>query len=302
MRARSALLVVSLVAGGLAMTAAPAQGAFHLMKVREVYAGDALNPSAEFIELQMFQSGQNLVTGHSVVIYNGAGAPLQTITMNSNVANAQNQRTILIATSAAETVFMVDADFSMTAGIPEGAGKVCFDPEPNPIDCVAWGSYTGPTTNTGPPFGGGIPQGQSIERKINAGCATLLEGADDTNNSANDFQAVTPTAEPNSAAPNETACGGGGGGGGGGGSRATNIKAKVRGSRAIITGKIQPPAPGDKVSLTLSADGEKVGKKKDALDSQSQFKKALRVPPGSTRCKVTVRYEGDAVGKKKFAC
>ena len=303
MKARSALLVVSLVGGLLGASAQPANAVFHFIKVREVYAGSTLNASSQFVELQMYSSGQNLVAGHSVVVYNNAGGEVQRFTFTGPVANGQNQRTILVATTQAQNQFGVTADLTMaTAVIPKEGGKVCFDPEPNEVDCVAWGNTTG-TDATGPPFNpaGGIPDGQSIERKIGAGCSTLLEAGDDTNNSANDFQPVSPNPESNSAPPNETGCGGAGGGGGGE-ARATNIKAKVRGSRAIVTGKIQPPAPGDKVTLTLSADGERVGKKKDALDPQSRFKKAFRLPSGSSRCKVTVRYEGDPVGKKKFAC
>ena len=46
----------------------------------------------------------------------------------------------------------------------------------------------------------------ALRRKIGAGCATLLEAGDDTNNSAADFEAVFPSPRPNSVTPTEHAC------------------------------------------------------------------------------------------------
>ena len=54
----------------------------------------------------------------------------------------------------------------------------------------------------------------ALRRKIGAGCATLLEAGDDTNNSAADFEAVFPGPRPNSVPPTEHACWSGGPGGG----------------------------------------------------------------------------------------
>jgi len=38
-----------------------ADATFHLMRIREVYPGSAANPGAEYVELQMYASGQNFV-------------------------------------------------------------------------------------------------------------------------------------------------------------------------------------------------------------------------------------------------
>ena len=65
------------------------------------------------------------------------------------------------------------------------------------------------TGNAGSPIAPtGIPAGSSISRKINRGCRTSLEAADDTNNSSADF-AVTdpPTPKGNAVTPNEKICG-----------------------------------------------------------------------------------------------
>ncbi|HEX2024904.1 MAG TPA: hypothetical protein VHH92_00760, partial [Actinomycetota bacterium] len=78
-----------------------------------------------------------------------------------------------------------------------------------------------------------------------------------------------------------------------------------RGTRATITGRIDPPAPGEKVSLTFFANGSplrKIAKKSATLNDQSRFRKAFRVPTESTRCKVKVRFRGAMVGQKGFRC
>lgn len=207
MKARSALIVMSLVVLGLGATAQPASASFHLIKIREVYAGSLLNPNSQFIELQMFASNQTQTGNHLVVIYDASDTPSSTYTLD-NVSNGANQATILLASTAATAEFGVTADEIITGGsIPAAGGKICFDA--TNIDCVAWGDYAGSSTGVGSPapaLGGG----QSIERNISAGCATLLEASDDTNNSANDFQTATPSPRPNSVTPTETECTGGG--------------------------------------------------------------------------------------------
>jgi hypothetical protein len=308
------LLVVSSLAGaGLVSSSSPAMADFHLMLIREVFAGTAMNANAEFIELQMYSSGQNFVSGKQVRVYGAAGNQVASVTFSANVPNGSNQRSILVATPEAQAAFGVAADLSMTAAIDGAGGKACFvDPSTDPpppypratgavdsfIDCVSWGSYS--PTDVGTPAAA-IPPGSSIERKISGGtCATALDSGDDTNNSAADFQVATPSPRPNSATPTEQPCGAGG-------ATATvqGLKTKVKGTRAIITGRIAPPAPGDKVVLTLFANGSplrKIAKKSAELNGDSEFKKRFTIPGGATRCKVRVGFNGDTVGQKKFRC
>ena len=78
------------------------------------------------------------------------------------------------------------------------------------IDCVAWGSYSGCGSFCdgvgSPAASGGIPSGQSIARRIDRGCATQLDPADDTNDSATDFAVAAPSPRSNQTTPTETAC------------------------------------------------------------------------------------------------
>lgn len=206
-------LAVAVFAG---LAAAPAQASFHLMMIREVFAGSVAgaDPNAAYVELQMYSSGQNFVAGHSVRVYDAAGKEVA-VPLSANVARGENQSTILVATAG------IAADATLPAGaIKAAGGAVCFDG----LDCVSWGNFTGAAKIAGPAGtpAGAIPDGLALQRTIGRGCATALDGADDSDNSAADFVAVTPAPRPNSVAPTEQLCSsspGSGGGAGGGGDR-----------------------------------------------------------------------------------
>ena len=73
-----------------------------------------------------------------------------------------------------------------------------------PVDCVAWGAFTGQAalteyaeTSVGNPADpGGITPGKALERSIAPNCPTWLEAEDDTDDSATDFNEVAPNPEP----------------------------------------------------------------------------------------------------------
>ncbi len=192
------------IAVAMLLFAAPsAHGAFHLMKVTEVYPGaTGANPNDAFIELQMFEGGQNLVGGHKVDYYTASGALLGSYTIAGNVANGQDQRKILIgdvAVVGATPDFVVDQLGEALKGGTATGGAVCF-PDAQPPDCVTWGNFTpqagfpNPQTANAPV----IPDGQSLTRSTAAGCPSLLEPGDDTDNSAVDFFLGAPNPENNS--------------------------------------------------------------------------------------------------------
>lgn len=299
-------LIASLAAGGLVASPPPANAAFHLMMIREVSAGSDAGQAGDFVELQMYASDQNFVAGKHVRIFQG-GMVKASATFAGNVANGANQATILVSPDPS-----LAADATLTAEIPAGGGKACFVDETTPpyprsvdsvdtlIDCVAWGTEVG-DANTGP-AALAIPAGQSIERTITRGCPTALDLPDDTNNSAADFQVAAPSPRPNSDTPTETPCSPGSPGGA---PVLQGLKTKVKGNRATIAGKVQPPAPGDNVKLTFFANGSrlrKVATKSATLNIDSEFRKRFRVPSESTRCKVVVRFKGAKLGQKKFRC
>ncbi|HEY3552792.1 MAG TPA: hypothetical protein VGK66_03810 [Solirubrobacterales bacterium] len=218
------------IVAALAIGVAPAAATFHLMQIREVYPGSAAAPEAEYVELQMWASGQNLVEGHILRSYDAAGNVNGSSTFTHDVSGNANQSTLLLATPQAEAQFGVAADASLAAGsLSPSGGAVCWET----IDCVSWGSFSGalPSPAGTPAAPGGIPDGMALRRSISRGCATLLEPVDDNDDSAEDFALGSPLPRPNSVPPTEQPCtpggtGGGsgdgtaGGGGGGGGGTA----------------------------------------------------------------------------------
>jgi cysteine-rich repeat protein len=172
-----------------------AHATFHLVKITEVFVGTPAAPNAQYIVLQAYANGENLVNGHAIRVFNSAGVLTNTFTFSSNVANGVNQDRILIATPEAVAFFSLAADLSMTPVLLSLGGKICFDT--TNIDCVAWGNYSraGGDSTVGTPFGVGvgIVSGKAIKRRLDiAGNPLTLDSGDDTNNSANDWVAGLP--------------------------------------------------------------------------------------------------------------
>jgi hypothetical protein len=218
-RHRIALLLIALVAAVAALPPAPAAATFHEMSIREIYPGAAANPGAEYVELQMWSSGQNFVEGHVLRTYGPTGTVIKANTFPADVPGGANQSTIVIATSEAEAQFgfAADAALSPSGQLDPAGGAVCWEA----LDCVSWGSFSGPLPSPAgsPASPAGIPDEMALRRTITPGCATLLEPTDDHDNSAIDFSSVFPAPRPNLVAPSERPCGTGGGalGGAGGG-------------------------------------------------------------------------------------
>jgi hypothetical protein len=189
------------------LVASPASATFHEMSIREVYPGSAALPEAEYVELQMWAAGQNLVGGHSLKAYSAVGIPTGTTAFASDVSGAANQSTILLATAVAETAFGVVPNAAMAANqLDPAGGAVCWA---EVIDCVSWGNFSGslPSPAGSPAAPSGIPDDMALRRTIAPGCSTLLEPTDDRDNSAADFSPVFPGPRPNSVAPTEHPCG-----------------------------------------------------------------------------------------------
>jgi hypothetical protein len=205
---------------GLAVAAPAAQASFHLMKIREVGQGGA--GFADYVELQMYAAGQNLVGSNHAMIrsYNSSGAVLATFTFPSDVPAGQNQRTIYVARDDGPALGAPDF-VSPNLVIPQD-GAVCFGTAfglGQAIDCVSFGSFSGVLGGDPSPIGSPATSpapGQALVRSISGGCSTLLEPSDDTDDSAADFSIGGPSPRNNATMPTETECTGTGGGGGGG--------------------------------------------------------------------------------------
>ena len=180
-----------------------AQASVHEIKIVEVFPGTELDPSAEYVVLQMYSAFQNQTTNATIDIYNKSNVLVGGGQFPSTIAQTASQTKILIATQGAATLFNVTPNLVISPGIIDSGGKICFvAPIFDTIDCVAFGDHPGspisaPTgTSVGKPFRrsvGGLQSGSAMKRRIDlSGSASLLEGADDTGNSKNDFVEATP--------------------------------------------------------------------------------------------------------------
>jgi hypothetical protein len=214
MRRGIGLLVLSMALAAALAAAPAAQATFHLIKVREAYAGSA---DDSYVELQMYAAGQTFLTNHSMTVYDASGALVHSSKFTSGVAVGQNQATVLIGDTGVQAKFGVAPDLvDPELSIPAAGGAACWNAGGLPADCVAWGTFSGGSalqTATGTTVGspvspGGITVGKAIRRSIAPGCSTLLEDSDDTNNSATDFAEVTPAPRNNASPITETTCAG----------------------------------------------------------------------------------------------
>src|SRR5262249_27803732 len=127
-------------------------------------------------------------------------------TFPGNMPVATDQSTILIATTDAQGFFALVPNLVMMPVLSPRGGKVCFfDPVAlGNIDCASWGGYAGDPTGVGTPFNFpvGLVRGSAMQRRLDiCGSPTILDGCDDTDDSANDFRSVTPAPRNNAGQP-----------------------------------------------------------------------------------------------------
>lgn len=197
--------ILAAVLGLVLAAPAAAPASFHLVKISEV--GNA-NP-ADYVELQMYASGENFVGGHFLRVFDGTGMIRSTFEFPGSVSNGQNQRTILVGRD--DGAVPGPPDFTTADLVIPADGAVCYLNTLilPPIDCVSFGAFdnsAGLPTGTPAPA---IPAGdgaQTLQRSIAPGCATLLEASDDTDDSAADFALAARTPRSNATAPTEHAC------------------------------------------------------------------------------------------------
>jgi len=202
-------------ASTIGLLASSASASYHLDRIRQIHP--SLGPlGGEWVELQMPADGENLVAGKVIRTFDPSGAQNSLYVIGAGPGphpgspNGQNQRTILISSLftpagvAADYVAPV-ADLQMTGQ----DGAVCYTennpPTYTPLDCVSYGNFTGTGLPTGTPAVA-TPFESTLERSITRGCATALDGADDTNNSAADFALSTTAPRNNTMTPTETVC------------------------------------------------------------------------------------------------
>jgi Ca2+-binding RTX toxin-like protein len=199
-----------------ALAFAASASAFTQLRISEIHSdGDGIGDNdSDYVELQMYAPNQNLVQSRSIVVYQSGGTEFSSFTFPNDANNGQNQRTILVG--AGPTVIggvtpdFIDASLNL---IENSGSVVCFAS----VDCVGigianWMSPPSPfgSTVSGTGSGNGLDSGDTLQRTKARDCATELDPADDTNDSAADFALGSPTPRRNATPPTETPCGPGG--------------------------------------------------------------------------------------------
>jgi hypothetical protein len=202
-RTRSCALAVALAVSALLVSAGSAS-AFSQIKIRSLFLGPS--NSTAFVELQMTADGQNDISGNRVNIWDATMGGGSAYTLLVDPPNGQNQRMILLrdAGSALPADFYL-TNLGQTLSNWSSGGLMCWET----FDCVAWGNFTGssPPSPVGTPIVGGLSSSQVSVRRIDRACPTLLEGADDTNDSNADFGfAVGYPVRTNADTPTEVPC------------------------------------------------------------------------------------------------
>jgi hypothetical protein len=189
---------------------APTAGAD--LKIRQIHPSLGML-GGDWVELQVSGGGDNTVNGKAIRTFGPSGEQNNTtyVIPGTPTPNTADQRLVLV--SSLFTPMGVSSDFTPTPAELDMTGQdgaVCLTqnngPAYTPIDCVSYGSFTGSIPSAGMPAVQ-TPFETTLERKISAGCATLLDSADDTNNSSADFAASTNPPRNNATTPTETPCG-----------------------------------------------------------------------------------------------
>lgn len=185
-------LLVSL--GVLAALVSPVWATFHLARIDEIFLGMPGHTDAQYLTIVPYSNFQNLFSTVQVTVYGSTGTQLADFAVfGANLpSSTTNQKSILVATSAAQSLFGIAAEQTATGALPS-SGVVCFRKGLTVVDCVSYGAYTGSTTaggsQAGPPAPA-VPLGQALRRDF--GTDGVLSATDDTDNSAADFDLTAP--------------------------------------------------------------------------------------------------------------
>jgi len=168
--------------GVMLWLAAPARATYHIMVIDQAFPGFEQAPDAQFVMLRIELAVQVFVHEQPLPIFDGGGASIGTFAgfcatpttcdlpkvspacqspNHCATALQANDHRILIATPRAQELFCVTPDLVASGSLPYPDGQVCFgdcalDPQPpqcsaGPIDCVAYGAFTGDNAQFGTP-------------------------------------------------------------------------------------------------------------------------------------------------------
>lgn len=162
------------LAAALLLAPAPAVAVFHFAQIERVMTGLGGTTDVQYVEIRMNASGQNLVKDNKLVAFAADGSFDHVVLVVPANVTSGNGRPWIMASAAFEAASGIEPDFVFDStegnGLPPESGMVCWgkpgdetDPDdPDMIDCVSYGNYTGPPNghtsapSTTTPFGHGL--------------------------------------------------------------------------------------------------------------------------------------------------
>ncbi len=183
----------------------PSHAIFHFSVIDEIMTSYGGDPNVQFVEIKMLAIVQRFVRDTVLGAFDPNGAYLgDVLIVPGDVVNNGPGVRWLMATEEFQTLTGLTPDFLMPATLPSGGGMVCwgapgpgsFIPDPNSwdhsdpnqyVDCVAYGSYSGPANAL---IGNPTP--------LNADGHSLVRSSE-TNDNETDFGCGDPATPENNA-------------------------------------------------------------------------------------------------------
>jgi hypothetical protein len=125
---------------------------FHIVAIDQVFFGTAECPNAQYVMLRSLQTGMSFVAGQRIRTQAADGGDAGDFgTFANNLPNGANGAAMIMGTADAAALFGIDMDQEASGQLVFEDGRVCFGDFGGPVDCVAYGDYTGDNGNAGSP-------------------------------------------------------------------------------------------------------------------------------------------------------
>jgi hypothetical protein len=188
MTKRTGIRLGLLLGAAILLHAGKAWAPFHDVVIEEVFFGTEDCPDAQYVKLRTLSFGQTLVFGQRMRTQLADGTAADDFgRFTSNLNNSQAGVAMIMGTAAAAALFGMTFDEVVTGRLVQPDGRVCFalfGPPTAPVDCVAYGNYTGDNGAHGSPAVAPV-----------AGMALVRQS--ETNDNAADFVLGAPNPENN---------------------------------------------------------------------------------------------------------
>ena len=130
-----------------------ASAAFHLVTIEQVFFGSEECPGAQYVMLRTQAANQVFVNGQRVTSQNADGSAAEDSgAFSDRLSNADTGVAMLIGTADAAGYFDIALDEVVSGQLISPDGRVCFGEFGGaPVDCVAYGNFTGDNAGHGHP-------------------------------------------------------------------------------------------------------------------------------------------------------